>query len=505
MVVVSMVVFALVRLSGGPIQIMAPPEASQADIAAMRAYLGLVRPVAVQYGGFITRAVQGDFGQSVRFRRPALDMVLERYGATLELGGLAVVIVIAVALPVGVYAAVRRGRKLDYAARAFAALGQAVPPFWLGLLLVLVFGVILHWLPTSGRGTPLHIILPGITLGWFAVAGLMRLTRSAMLDVLGTEYVKLARIKGLPERQVIWKHAFKNAALPVVTFAGPRVDAPQRRGARRWRPAIPLAIVLALVGCALFAPLLAPRSPVEGSLGERLIPPLGMDGARPGHPLGTDRLGRDTLSRLVYGARISLSVSIVGIALTGALGSFIGLLAGFLGGWVDTLLMRLVDISLSLPGILIAVLLSVVFEPSFTNVIIVVVFLLWPSYARLVRGETLGLKQQEFVALARIAGCSSWTIMFRHIVPNLAPSILVLATLHVGFVIVLEAALSFLGVGITPPTPSWGVMVADGRGLIEQAWWVSILPGIAILVTVLSLNILGDWVRDRLDPKLRQM
>jgi len=146
--------------------------------------------------------------------------VLERYGATLELGGLAVVIVIAIALPVGVYAAVRRGRKLDYAARAFAALGQAVPPFWLGLLLVLVFGVILHWLPTSGRGTPLHIILPGITLGWFAVAGLMRLTRSAMLDVLGTEYVKLARIKGLPERQVIWKHAFKNAALPVVTFAG---------------------------------------------------------------------------------------------------------------------------------------------------------------------------------------------------------------------------------------------------------------------------------------------
>ena len=163
--------------------------------------------------------------------------------------------------------------------------------------------------------------------------------------------------------------------------------------------------------------------------------------------------------------------------------------------------MRLVDISL--PGILIAVLLSVVFEPSFTNVIIVVVFLLWPSYARLVRGETLGLKQQEFVALARVAGCSSLTIMFRHIVPNLAPSILVLATLHVGFV--LEAALSFLGVGIPPPTPSWGVMVAGGRGLIEQAWWVSILPGIAILVTVLSLNILGDWVRDRLDPKLRQV
>jgi peptide/nickel transport system permease protein len=219
MFVVSVVVFALVRLSGDPIQIMAPPEATDADIAMMRAYLGLDRPWPVQYWRFVSRAVQGDFGQSVRFRRPALDLILERYGATLELGGLAVLIVIVVALPVGVYAAVRRGTTLDYLARAFAAFGQAVPQFWLGLLLVLVFGVMLHWLPTSGRGTPLHIILPGLTLGWFAVAGLMRLTRSAMLDVLGSEYVKLARIKGLPERHVIWKHAFKNAALPVVTFA----------------------------------------------------------------------------------------------------------------------------------------------------------------------------------------------------------------------------------------------------------------------------------------------
>jgi len=286
--------------------------------------------------------------------------------------------------------------------------------------------------------------------------------------------------------------------------AEPVAVTPRRRD-RRWPPLLPLAIVGALVFCALFAPLLSPHSPLQGSLGERLAPPIGMDGAKPGHPLGTDRHGRDTLSRLLYGARISLSVSVVGITLTGALGAFIGLLAGFVGGWLETVLMRLVDISLSLPGILIAVLLSVVFEPSFTNMIIVVVFLLWPSYARLVRGETLSIKHQEFVALARVAGCSSLTIMFRHIVPNLIPSILVLATLHVGYVIVLEASLSFLGVGIPPPTPSWGVMVADGRGLIERAWWVSILPGIAILVTVLSLNILGDWVRDRLDPKLRQV
>lgn len=219
LVVVSVVVFALVRFSGDPIAIMAPPEATQQDIELIRAYLGLDRPWPVQYWRFATRALQGDFGQSIRFRRPAMDLIFERYGATLELGGLAVLIVIVVAIPVGVHAAVRRGTALDYVARGFAAVGQAMPPFWLGLLLVLFFGVLLRLLPTSGRGTPLHILLPGITLGWFAVAGLMRLTRSAMLDVLGSEYVKLARIKGLPERQVIWKHAFKNAALPVVTFA----------------------------------------------------------------------------------------------------------------------------------------------------------------------------------------------------------------------------------------------------------------------------------------------
>jgi peptide/nickel transport system permease protein len=287
-------------------------------------------------------------------------------------------------------------------------------------------------------------------------------------------------------------------AAPEATFSvAPRT--------RDWPPRVPLVIVGLFVACAVFAPLLAPHSPIEGTLTDRLRPPIGMSGGTLDHLLGTDRQGRDTLSRLIFGAQISLSVSLLGILITGAFGTLVGLVAGFRGGWVDGLLMRVVDISLSLPGILMALLLAVVLRPSFTNVILVVAFVLWPSYARLVRGETLALKQQDFVALARVAGCSAVTIMRRHMLPNLAPSILVLATLHVGFVIVLEAALSFLGVGIPPPTPSWGVMVADGRGLIEQAWWISILPGLAILVTVVSMNVLGDWVRDRLDPKLRQV
>jgi len=279
---------------------------------------------------------------------------------------------------------------------------------------------------------------------------------------------------------------------------------------RTWRklrmpPFISLMIVMIFLFCAIFAPFIAPHSPVQGTVLNRLIPPIGMEGSNSDYILGTDRLGRDTFSRLLYGARISLTISIISVIVTGAIGSFCGLAAGYFGGWADTILMRLVDLSLAMPGILIAMLLAAAFKASFTNVVIVVVLILWPRFARVVRSETLSIKQQDFVALARVAALSDLTIMLRHILPNLLPSILVISTLQVGFIIVLEASLSFLGVGIPPPVPSWGRMVSDGRGLIERAWWISILPGVAILITVISLNNLGDWLRDRLDPKLRQM
>jgi peptide/nickel transport system permease protein len=219
LVAVSVVIFVIVRLTGDPMEVLMPPEATQADIAVARTAYGFDKSWPEQYGVFLSHAVRGDFGNSLRFRRPALDLVRERYPNSLLLGSIALLFALSVALPVGVYSAVHRGTGLDYFSRAMAAFGQAVPPFWLGLVLILLFGVIFHVLPTSGIGTPAHLVLPAFTLGWFAVAGLTRLTRSAMLDVLGAEFIKLARLKGLPERQVIWKHAFKNAALPVLTFA----------------------------------------------------------------------------------------------------------------------------------------------------------------------------------------------------------------------------------------------------------------------------------------------
>jgi peptide/nickel transport system permease protein len=270
-------------------------------------------------------------------------------------------------------------------------------------------------------------------------------------------------------------------------------------------PVFSLVVLALLVIAAVFAPVLTLHSPTEGELQDRLLPPAWQAEGSADHLLGTDRQGRDILTRIIYGTRVSLSVALLAIFVAGAIGIVIGVVAGYCGGWVDSLLMRLTDVGLSLPGILVALVLAVVVGPTFGNVIAVIGLVFWPRYARQVRGETLSLMQQDYVALARIAGCSPLRIMAVHILPNLAPSLLVLATLQVGDVILFEATLSFLGVGLPPPLPAWGLMVAEGRTLITTAWWVAVLPGLAIMFTVLAMNLLGDWTRDRLDPRLRQV
>jgi len=211
------------------------------------------------------------------------------------------------------------------------------------------------------------------------------------------------------------------------------------------------------------------------------------------------------LSRIIYGARVSLRVSIEGILVSGFIGTALGLISGYFGGRVDALIMRLVDISLGLPIILVALVFVSALGPSFSTVIAVISILLWARYARQVRGETLSIKERDFIARARVAGASHFRIMFRYILPNVVNTLIVLATLQVGFVIIFESSLSFLGAGIPRPTPAWGLMVADGRELIVTAWWISMFPGIAIMLTVLSFNLVGDWLRDHLDPKLKNI
>ena len=271
----------------------------------------------------------------------------------------------------------------------------------------------------------------------------------------------------------------------------------------------PLAPVLILVGFALvavFANMLAPHDPEVGKLAARFRPPSWQAGGTSEFLLGTDHLGRDVLSRLIFGARVSMVVGFTAVIVAGAIGTALGILSGYLGGWVDQVIMRITDTWLALPALTFAIFLAAIVGPSEMNIVIILGAVYWTRYARVIRGEVLSLKERDFVRLAIVAGLSKWKIMARHILPNVINTAIVLGTLMLGVVIVTEAALSFLGVGVPPPKPAWGLMLADGkRGLMVGYWWLTVLPGTCIMLMVLSANLLGDWLRVKLDPQLRQL
>jgi peptide/nickel transport system permease protein len=274
---------------------------------------------------------------------------------------------------------------------------------------------------------------------------------------------------------------------------------------RRWFLLIPLLIITVMVTTAVLAEFLTPYSATEISLSNRLRPPFWEKGGSLSHPLGTDPMGRDLLTRMIYGARVSLLVAVLALLAGGGIGAALGLIAGYYGGRLDALIMRVADTTLAFPIILFAILFVVVLGGSLATTVFAVALVLWARYARVIRGEILSLRERDFVAQARIAGCSSTRIMLVHLFPNILNTLVVLLSLQVGWVIIVEASLSFLGAGIPPPTPTWGSMIAEGRDYIATAWWVSFFPGLAILATVLSFNLFGDWLRDALDPKLRQL
>lgn len=282
-----------------------------------------------------------------------------------------------------------------------------------------------------------------------------------------------------------------------------RAPASFRRTARA--PWIPIVIISSIVVMAVFAPLLAPHSPIDQTLRDKLLPPVWLEGGSPNYLLGTDAFGRDVLSRLIYGARVSLIVALLALTAGGGIGLLVGIVAGYVGGAIDSLLMRLVDAAFTFPAILFALLLAVTMGQGLGTLVTAISLLLWASFARVIRGEVLSLRQRDFVALARVRGCSAPRIMLTHILPNVLNTFMVLVTLNIGVVIIAEATLSFLGAGIPPPTPTWGLMISEGRGRLTDAWWVALIPGIAITLMVLSVNLFGDWLRDRLDPRLRQL
>lgn len=265
--------------------------------------------------------------------------------------------------------------------------------------------------------------------------------------------------------------------------------------------AVLLVIIVAL---ALLAPMLDLPDPTRGDLRARLAGPTWDGLFSPGaHPLGTDEVGRDILSRLIFGSRMTLMVACTAVVLGGIVGTILGILAGYKGGFVDKLLMRLVDIQLAIPLMLLALLIVAALGPSIQNVVLVLALTSWIRYARIIRAQVLSLREREFVQSAHAIGASTLRIMFLHILPNVMTPALVVGTLELARIIIMDAALSFLGLGVQPPTPSWGRMLADGRVYLSSAWWAVTFPGLAIVLTVLSVNLFGDWLRDYFDPKTR--
>ena len=289
----------------------------------------------------------------------------------------------------------------------------------------------------------------------------------------------------------------------------PRLDLVPPRW-RAWQslrrlPLLPLFVIGLFVVVSIFGHWLAPLPYNEQSLRLRFLPPAWLDGGNIRYLLGTDNLGRDVLSRIIVGAQASFIVAMAALAFGSVLGSLIGLASGYFGGRFDAIVMRTADGMMAFPLVLAALLLVAVIGPGVHTVVIAASLILWARFARLIRSEVLSVRERDFIMLARIAGATSRRIMLVHILPNVLNSVVVLLTLQLGFVIIVEATLSFLGAGVPPPTPTWGQMVAGGRTYIETAWWISLFPGLAIAAVVLSFNLLGDWLRDHLDPKLRQL
>jgi peptide/nickel transport system permease protein len=269
-------------------------------------------------------------------------------------------------------------------------------------------------------------------------------------------------------------------------------------------PVIPGAILMVVVLTALFADVLALHSPTETDLQQTFRPPGWAAGGSWSYPLGTDNLGRDIYTRTIYGSRISLIVGFIVVFIGGSVGTTLALIAGYVGKWADAFIMRVTDAFFAMPFLMVAIVLAAILGPSLINLIVVLAAVGWTRYARVIRGEVLRLKEMDFVAAAKLAGTRTPMLMWRHIFPNVVNTLLVLATLELGSTVIAAAALGFLGLGLPPTIPAWGSMLAEGRPYIASAWWIALFPGLAISITVLGTNLLGDWLRWRLDPRYRQ-
>ena len=376
-------------------------------------------------------------------------------------------------------------------------------PWWAVALTAILPGSGQLVLGSAARGLlflfPWALLLAALYLGW---GRLLHVVRREEYFALGN----WVAVVGLVATMVlVWALALGDLISAARRAARGRGDSQWRIAARQFRRSklalAGVAVIFLLYAIAILAPLLAPFDPIAqptNLMANSYLAPFAG-----GHLLGTDQFGRDVLSRILYGARISLAIGFVATAIAVTLGTVVGAIAGFFGGWVDSALMRFTDMVLAFPRLVLLILVVALFSPSLALIILVLGLTQWPGTTRIVRGDVLSLREREFIQAARALGFGRWRIIFRHLIPNVLAPVIVTATLGIGNTIVMEAGLSFLGLGVQPPTPSWGSMVADGRQNLIGAWWVATFPGLAIVLTVLAFNLVGDGLRDALDPRLR--
>src|SRR5438093_1130980 len=477
---VSLSVFVILRiLPGDPLVAILGVEGhaqmKPADRVRIMADLGLSDPLPVQYVRWLGDIATGQLGKSFFRGDTVAELIRHRGPISAEIGVLALIVSWLVGLPVGILSAFKPNSMPDGLARAMSVLFIAIPGFWLGMLIVLAllfwFGykapiIIVHLWQDPWQNLQI-VIGPGIVLGLAQGAYIARMSRSCLLEVISEDFVRTARAKGLREGLVVMRHALPNALLPVIT-----------------------------ISVALAAPLLAPYDPLKADFRHMNKPPTGE------HLLGTDQVGRDTLSRVIYGARTSLFVAFSAVILGTTVGSLWGVACGYLRGRFDLVSQRIMEILQAFPDLILAMAISMAIGTGLQAVIFAIAITRIPFGGRVIRSVALSVREMPYVEAGRASGASALRVMAFHVLPQCVAPYLVLATTHLGVAIVIEAALGFLGVGVPPPTPTWGNMLADSITALVPPWWLAFFPGLAITVTVLAFNLLGDGIRDTLNPRL---
>lgn len=653
---VSFVIFFSMNMAQGDyVDTLDTGEMTEAEVQELRAQYGLDKPILVQYANYMVKLVQGDLGKSYSGNRDVFEAFMEKLPSTIYLGIVASVIGTVVSVPLGIFAARRRGTLLDNVANVVAVFGLSVPNFWFGLMIMILFSLKLHWLPSSGNESWICVLMPALTVGTAKMADLTRTTRSTMLDTLTQDYLRTARAKGVPEKTVVNKHALKPAMIPILNvtmsqlsnavagaaltesvFAWPGVgklvvDAVKARD-------IPMACGCLIMKCVLIGVIelvtdllfvvvdprlrthyaaaaakkrnvsllqeicddfrdavkafvtipqrlnialeenrrnkaLAEKERAErkaraekakaakatrngekrvlvskqyakrsqaGEIWYRFRQNKGamislivllllllncvfadvifdydkqvagyvmkdrLQGPSAAHWFGTDDMGRDLFARTMYGARYSLAIGFATVALSVVVGMPIGAICGYFGGKVDLLVMRILDIVRSIPGLLMGIVVVSALGQSAESLVIAMAVSRFAVVAVTARTAVMTVKNNEYVEAARAIGMPTMSIIFRHVVPNCLSPIIVRTTLQVAGAIVAASSLSFLGLGVPVPSPEWGALLSAGRKYVQNYSYMTFFPGLAIMITVLAFNMVGDGLRDALDPKLKK-